>query len=126
MNRVGFYGISWGGGMGAHIPAVEDRLKLNILVHGGFRSEPYEPHVDPINYLTRVKIPTLMLSGKYDFGFPVETNQLALFRLLRTPAAHKVRIPYDIGHQFLPTEFAKASLACLEKYFGPVHPVPVN
>ena len=42
MNRVGFYGISWGGGRGAQIPAVEDRLKLNILVHGGFRSEPYE------------------------------------------------------------------------------------
>jgi len=68
----------------------------------------------------------LMLSGKYDFGFPVETNQLALFRLLSTPAADKVRIPYDIGHQFLPTEFAKASLAWLEKYFGPVNPGPVN
>jgi dienelactone hydrolase len=121
-NELGFYGVSWGGGMGAHLPALEKRLKVNILVHGGFRPEVYEPEVDPFNFVSRVTIPTLMLSGKYDLGFPVESSQMPLFKGLGTPAADKRRIEFEIGHQFLPTEFARESLAWLDRYLGPVSP----
>ncbi len=33
--KLGFYGHSWGGWMGGIIPAVEERLEVNILVVGG-------------------------------------------------------------------------------------------
>ena len=89
--KIGFYGLSWGGGMGAHFPALEERIKLNILVHGGLRMEPALPEVDQINFVTRVKVPTLMLSGIYDFDFRPETSQIPMFNLLGTPAADKKR-----------------------------------
>ncbi len=54
--KIGFYGLSWGGGMGAQFPALEERIKLNILVHSGLRMEPALPEVDQINFVTRVKL----------------------------------------------------------------------
>ena len=120
--KIGFYGLSWGGGMGAHFPALEERIKLNILVHGGLRMEPALPEVDQINFVTRVKVLTLMLSGIYDFDFRPETSQIPMFNLLGTPAADKKRITYEVGHQFLPEQFPKDALPWLDKYFGPVIP----
>jgi hypothetical protein len=85
--------------------------------------DPALPEVDQFNFVSRVKIPTLMLSGKYDFTFPVETSQLPMLRLLGTPAADKKRIEFDIGHQFLPTEFAKETIEWLDHYLGPVQTI---
>jgi cephalosporin-C deacetylase-like acetyl esterase len=118
--KIGFYGISWGGGMGAQFPALEERIKLSVLVHAGLRMEPALPEVDQINFVTRVKVPTLMLSGIYDFDFRPETSQIPMFNLLGTPLADKKRITYDVGHQFLPERFPKDALPWLDKYFGPV------
>jgi len=61
-----------------------------------------------------------MLSGKYDITFPVESAQMPQFNGLGTPAVDKRRIEFEIGHQFLPTEFARESLAWLDRYLGPV------
>ena len=72
--------------MGAHFPALEERIKLNILVHSGLRMEPVLPAVDQINFVTRVKVPALMLSGIYDFDFRPETSQIPMSDLLGTPA----------------------------------------
>ena len=121
--KLAFYGISWGGGMGAQFPALDARVKVNVLVHGGLRMDPALPEVDQFNFVSRVKIPTLMLSGKYDFTFPVETSQLPMLRLLGTPEPDKVRIQFDIGHQFLPTEFARETIKWLDRYLTPVHTI---
>ncbi len=43
------------------------------------------PEVSPINYVTRVKIPTLMLNGKFDIRRPEKTIQ-PMYDLLGTPA----------------------------------------
>ena len=40
---------------------------------------------DALNYAPRVRIPTLMLNGRYDSEVPLETAQLPLFALLGTP-----------------------------------------
>ena len=45
------------------------------------------PEVSPINYVTRVKIPTLMLNGKFDIR-PEKTIQ-PMYDLLGTPAPDK-------------------------------------
>lgn len=33
--RVAYYGVSWGGGLGGIIPAVEKRVKVGVLLVAG-------------------------------------------------------------------------------------------
>jgi serine/threonine protein kinase len=118
-NKLAYYGMSWGGVLGAIIPAVEERLKASVLVPGGFfgraRSE-----ADQINYVTRVKTPTLMLNGKYDTIFPYETSIKPMFDLLGTPDEHKELKLYETDHIPPRNEFIKETLAWLDRYLGPV------
>ncbi len=44
--KLGYYGHSWGGRLGAIIPAVEDRLSINILISGGFSTVKPYPEAD--------------------------------------------------------------------------------
>jgi eukaryotic-like serine/threonine-protein kinase len=120
-NKLGYYGVSWGANIGGHFPALEKRLKVSVLALAGFRMETYKPEVDPFNFISRVTIPTLMLSGRYDFTFKREASQLPFFHLLGTPDRDKRNIEYDVGHEFLPIEFTKESLAWLDRYLGPVN-----
>jgi dienelactone hydrolase len=117
--RLAYFGFSWGGQMGAIIPAVEDRLKASILAVGCLRGVG-RPEVNDINYVTRIKIPTLMLNGKYDMTIPFETNAKPMFDLLGTPKEQKELKLYETDH-FLPrNEFIKETLAWLDRYLGPV------
>jgi len=119
--RLAFYGMSWGAELGAIIPAVEERLNASVLLAGGIdqRQLP-RPEADPINYVTRVKTPTLMLNGKYDTLLPLETSSKPMFELLGTPAAHKQQKVYETDHIPPRNEFIKETLAWLDRYLGPV------
>jgi dienelactone hydrolase/predicted Ser/Thr protein kinase len=117
--RLAYYGMSWGGALGAIIPAVEPRLAAVVLVAGGFQGSP-RPEASPINYVTRVRTPTLMLNGKYDSGFGLEQAIKPMFRLLGTPEADKRLRLYDTDHIPPRTEYIKETLAWLDKYLGPV------
>ena len=118
--KIAYLGYSWGGWLGAIIPAVEDRLKVSIIKAGGLRDRG-RPEVNPINYVTRVKIPTLMLNGKYDMTFPYETSAKPMFDLLGTHKEDKVQKLYDTDHFIPRNEFIKETLAWLDKYLGPVN-----
>lgn len=119
-SRIAFLGDSWGGRLGAIIPAVEGRLKLNIMLRGGFRKTKSFPEVDELNYVTRVKIPTLMLNGRYDISFPYESSSKLMFDLLGTPDEDKKQVLCDTDH-FIPTSvMVKEVLDWLDTYFGPV------
>jgi dienelactone hydrolase len=118
--KFGYFGTSWGGGLGAILPAVEPRLKVSVLFVGGFWMEKTSPEVDQINFAPRVTIPTLMLSGRYDFIFPVESSQLPMFRLLGTPDKDKRHVIYETGHGIPQSELLKETLAWLDRYLGPV------
>ncbi|MDX2415208.1 MAG: SUMF1/EgtB/PvdO family nonheme iron enzyme [Bacteroidales bacterium] len=118
-SKIGYYGHSWGGVMGAIIPAVEDRLSLSILIAAGFHLiKPY-PEVDEINYITRVKVPTLILNGRYDAIFPLETNVIPFYNLLGTPEEDKSLYLIDAGHNFYRRERIVPTLEWIDKYFGP-------
>ena len=80
-HRIAYFGYSWGGKLGAIIPAVETRLQASILVLGGLYTLE-RPEANQITYVTRVKIPTLMLNGKYDLTFPFERSARPMFDLL--------------------------------------------
>jgi cephalosporin-C deacetylase-like acetyl esterase len=117
--RLAYIGLSWGGWCGAVIPAVEDRFKVSILYVGGLVSWLL-PAVDQVNYVTRVRIPTLMLNGKYDMIHPYETRVKPMFDLLGTPKDQKVLKLYDTDHYVPRNEEIKETLAWLDRYLGPV------
>jgi len=125
--KLAYYGFSWGGPLGAIVPAVEDRLNVSILNMGGFfdhpvRPERARPEADEINYVTRVKIPTLMLNGKYDLhAFPYETSVKPFFDLLGTPPEHKSLVLCDTDHFIPKSILIKETLAWLDRYLGPVN-----
>jgi hypothetical protein len=103
--------------MGCIIPAVEERLKISILVAGGLIPVG-RPEANAVNYVTRVKLPTLMLNGMYD----TDIDQLIrpMFDLLGTSPEHKHIIFYETDHIPPRSEYIRESLAWLDKYLGPV------
>ena len=78
------------------------------------------PEVNQMSYVTRVKIPTLMLNGKYDSVFPYETSVKPMFDLLGTPGEYKVMKVYETDHIPPRNEYIKEILAWLDRYLGPV------
>ncbi len=114
--RLAYYGLSWGGAMGGLMPAVEPRIKASVLVVAGLNFDRTRPEVDPVNFLPRIKIPTLMLNGRYDFFFPIETAQKPMLRLLGTPAEQKRQVVEDGSHYVPRTRLIQETLAWLDRY----------
>jgi serine/threonine protein kinase/dienelactone hydrolase len=122
--KLAYFGLSAGAGEGAHLLAVEKRIKAAILDSGGLQlTIHYLPECDPFNFVTHVTIPVLMLNGRYDSYFPVESSQLPLFRLLGTPYRDKKHVLYEGGHHDYPrAPLVRESLDWLDKYLGQVRP----
>jgi serine/threonine protein kinase/formylglycine-generating enzyme required for sulfatase activity/cephalosporin-C deacetylase-like acetyl esterase len=117
--KLGFFGLSWCGAMGAILPAVENRLKVCVLVGGGFYFERSLSEVDQINFAPHVKIPVLMINGRYDGALLVDKSQRPMFELLGTSEKDKRHLLFDSGH--LPREHVnEETLKWLERYLGPV------
>ncbi len=120
--RLAYFGVSWGGALGAILPAIEPRLKVNVLYVAGFCFQRALPEADQLNYVTRVTQPTLMLNGELDFFFPAASSQQPMFDLLGTPAADKKRLTYERGHTVPKADLVRESVAWLDRYLGPVEP----
>jgi formylglycine-generating enzyme required for sulfatase activity/dienelactone hydrolase len=118
--KTGYFGWSWGGFMGGIIPAIETRIKAVVLHVGGMEMNKALPEVDQINFLPRVYQPIIMLNGKHDMFFPVETSQKPMFNFLGTPAKDKRIIIYDAGHIVPRNELIKESLLWYDHYLGSV------
>jgi eukaryotic-like serine/threonine-protein kinase len=118
-SKIAYYGLSWGGAMGAVMPAVEKRIKAAVLYVAGLNFQRALPEVDQINYVSRVTQPTLMLNGEHDFYFPVETSQQPMFELLGAPPEHRRRLTFPLGHSVPRIELVKETLAWLDRYLGP-------
>jgi dienelactone hydrolase len=119
-SRIAYYGVSWGGALGAILPAVEKRIRANVLYVAGLCFQRALPEADQINYVSRVTQPTLMLNGELDFFFPAESSQKPMFERLGTPAEHKKRLTYPRGHTVPKADLITESLAWLDRYLGPV------
>jgi formylglycine-generating enzyme required for sulfatase activity/predicted esterase len=118
--KLAFLGSSWGGAMGLILPALEKRLKVNVLIVGGFYLQKALPEVDQINFVSRVTIPTLMLNGRHDFFLPLDTAQLPAFQLLGTPDKDKRQVLYETGHDIPRREMIREVLDWLDRYLGRV------
>jgi eukaryotic-like serine/threonine-protein kinase len=118
--RMAYFGVSLGARLGAIALAIEKRFKTAVLWSGGFPTITRLPEVDEINFAPRVTTPVLMLNGRDDFTFPIETSQDPMFRMLGTKNADKQRVLYDGGHIFPFTRIMKDTLEWLDRYLGPV------
>jgi eukaryotic-like serine/threonine-protein kinase len=119
-SKLAYEGISWGGALGSVLPAVEDRIRALLLILPGFYLQKCLPEVDQLNFAPRVKVPALMLNGRFDFIFPVGSSQEPMFRLLGTPKEQKRRVVYESGHDIPRNEMIKETLDWLDRYLGPV------
>jgi dienelactone hydrolase len=96
-DRLAFYGFSLGARYGPVLLALEPRLKVSVLLAGGFSPEGIAPEVDPFNFAPRANQPVLMLNGREDFMRPVQTSQQPMFKLLGAPDKDKRHVLYDDG-----------------------------
>jgi eukaryotic-like serine/threonine-protein kinase len=117
--RIAYYGVSLGANNAALTLAVDNRFRTAILFGGGLRGGTLLPEVYQANFLPRVKTPTLLVGGRYDFQFPLETAQKPMFALIGTE--QKQHVILDGGH--IPTRFndaVKVMLAWADQWMGPV------
>jgi dienelactone hydrolase len=115
-----YYGLSWGSAQAPIMISMESRIKAAVLVAGGLDPRKTLPEVDPINFASRVKVPILMLNGRYDHGYPTETAQRPMFRLLGTPPRNKRHVVFEAGHIPPNDLMMKEILDWVDRYQGPV------
>jgi len=118
-SRVGFAGHSWGGQAAPIALALEERIAASVLHVGGLW-EYFEllPEVDPLNFVTRVRSPVLMLNGQYDIVFPYETGQLPMYELLGTPSENKKHVVTPGAHLVSRDVLIRESLDWFDKYLN--------
>jgi dipeptidyl aminopeptidase/acylaminoacyl peptidase len=119
IDRVGYYGISLGAFLGIFSTALEPRFKATVFVGSGLTSIRYPAEMDPLNFLPRIKTPTLLVNGKDDFAFPLEASQRPLVQLLG--AREKQLVSFDGGHILVRVnEVVRVILDWFDKHLGPV------
>jgi dienelactone hydrolase len=113
--RLAYYGMSWGGGLGPIITAVEPRFRTSVLLAGGVM-EQGRPEVNGVNYVTRVTLPTLMLNGRYDRG--LDTTIKPAYDLLGS--RDKKLVLDETDHIPSANLFIRETLGWLDEHLGPV------
>jgi dienelactone hydrolase len=119
-DRLAYYGISFGAVSGPINLAVENRFKAAVLAAGGCDNSKELPEVDPFNYAPHVRIPVLMINGRYDLMIPLDTCQEPLFHALGTATQDKKHVLFDSGHTPPLVPWIKETLNWLDRYLGPV------
>ena len=120
--RIAYYGFSMGAVVGPILTALEPRFKASILQGGGVEDVARPPEIEPINFAPRVRVPTLMVSGRQDFARPVETLQRPVFNLLGPPPDQKRFALFEGGHIPRLQDVIREILDWLDRYLGPVTP----
>ena len=118
MRKLAYYGSGLGARLGPVMSVVEDRFRANVWAHGGLKPQPSLPEVDAFHFAPRVRIPTLLLGGRYDFEYPVELSQVPLFRALGAPADQKRHVVFETGN--VPKARIDLTVDWLDRYLGPV------
>ena len=123
-SKLAYHGLSMGSNAALPCLALEDRFRAAILQSGGFPGGANPPESDPINFVSRIHIPVLMINGRNDFQLSVDQLQVPLFRLLGSPAADKRHFVVESGHVPPRNLVVKESLDWLDRYLGPVAGAP--
>ena len=114
-----YFGVSWGGEMANIMIPIEPRIKRAVLLVAGLIFEEAKPEVEAASYTPFIKVPILMLNGKYDYFFPSETSQKPMFELIGTNKNDKYWYLYESSHTVPLDEFTKKVKIFLDKYSKP-------
>jgi eukaryotic-like serine/threonine-protein kinase len=122
-DKFSYLGVSMGSASGVILSTLlQDRLRTAIFLDGGYFLDRPPPGGDQADFAPRMKKPVLMVNGRYDFTFGLETAQKPLFEMLGTPPPDKRHIvldtPHDVNEQR--AQLTKTVLDWLDKYVGPV------
>jgi TolB-like protein/formylglycine-generating enzyme required for sulfatase activity/dienelactone hydrolase len=119
VERLGWFGVSWGAQAMVPVLAVEKRFRSAVLDGGGIYLLDIPAAEQFFNYLPRITQPVLMLNGRWDIDVPPDT-QRRFFELLGTPPADKQHVLFEAGHSALPqNQLVRATLDWYDKYLGP-------
>ena len=91
-----------------------------VLVGGGFDFNEKLPEVDEVNFAPRVTMTALMVNGRYDYVFSLESSQKPMFRALGTREKDKRHAVFDGGYPAPHDQMIKEVLDWLDRYQGPV------
>ena len=119
-DRLGLFSISGGSHKALIALPQEPRIRAAVLAELGLPAVRKQPEVDLINFAPRVRIPVLMLNGRYSFPLPVETSQVPMFRLLGTPEKDKRHVLFESGSRGPTQQYIKETLDWFDRYLGPV------
>jgi eukaryotic-like serine/threonine-protein kinase len=121
-DQIGYYGASLGAIHGPYL-ALENRVRAAVLADGAFPPSRWRPEIDPLNFAPRLKIPVLMINGRYDFVQPLEALQKPMFRSFGTNALDKRHVVLDTTHYAMVarSEVVREVLGWFDKYLGPLH-----
>jgi dienelactone hydrolase len=122
--RLGVFALSYGAGILPILTVGEQRLKATVLIHAGLPlGGDLLPEVDPFNFVTRFRIPMLLIGGRSDFIIPLETSQRPLFRLMGAPEKDKRMLLWEGGHGEVKPNYQmviQETLKWFDRYLGPV------
>ena len=121
--RMAYLGVSMGSADGVVIATLlQDRLRTAIFLDGGYFLVPASPGFDQADFAPRMKKPVLMVNGRYDYTFPVETAQDPLFRALGTAASDKRHVILETPHDVTEDRpvLVREVLDWLDRYLGRV------
>jgi dienelactone hydrolase len=120
--HIGYVGTSFGGSYAMPLLAVESRFKAAVLISGGYPPRPAPAQVDAKNYVPRIRIPVLMINGRYDATSLLQAHKIPFFQQLGTAPADKKSVVLEFGHASPPrAETLNETLAWYDKYLGPVN-----
>jgi len=123
LDKLAYLGVSMGSAEGViYATLAQDRLKAVVFLDGGYFLDRPPAGADQADFAPRLKIPVLMVNGRYDFTFSLEYAQLPLFRMLGTPPADKRHVVLETPHDVRldRPRLVKEVLAWLDKYLGRV------
>ena len=121
--KLAYLGVSMGAAEGVIFGTLEQkRLKTVLFLDGGYFLDKPVTGGDQADFAPRLKVPLLMVNGRYDFSFSLERAQSPLFAMLGTPAADKKHVVLDTPHDVRAKrpEMIGAVLPWLDRYLGPV------
>ena len=121
--KVAYLGVSMGSAEGVVFTTLlQSKFRTVVLLDGGYFPWTMPAGTDQAEFAPRLKLPVLMVNGRYDFSFPLGTTQEPLFTMLGTPAEEKQHVvletPHDVTVQR--PQLVKSVLTWLDKYLGAV------
>jgi len=121
--KIAYLGVSMGSAEGViYTTIAQSRLRTAIFLDGGYFLDKPPAGGDQADFAPRLRIPVLMVNGRYDYVFSVEKSQDPFFRMLGTPESEKRHVVLDTPHDVTGqrTRLVNAVLEWLDKYLGRV------